>query len=371
MKKLKEKKGQLDIAVHQKAFIYLGAMIVSIIILVFVYQQIQPSLSNTAKARASLTAHTIAYYLATLSSVDEGVIEKYLNETYTIEIGRYSGWNIFWKNFKNVLLKKPIPLSNYYVKVTLYDNKGNKLAESEDVSFVGSIENCEKAGKCLETEKITFVRFRKASGKQISLECFKTIEESGFLVCKEPTTEELEIYVKQYANKYGVEEALVLAVISAESQMKHCKSSFSLQTSPANALGLMQVLPETAEGINKEYGLDLDIKKPEDNIHAGVLVLKENLNYYKNRNFPENQMKTLAVANYNCFGVRNAVNKFCSNDKSNCWEIIKKNLNDYCKAEETIPYVERVMRLYECFNACLQKGEFCYKFEICKNRWNA
>ncbi|MEM5871899.1 MAG: transglycosylase SLT domain-containing protein [Candidatus Aenigmatarchaeota archaeon] len=369
------KKGQLDIAIHQKAFIFLGAMIISILVLIFLYQQIQPSIYTHHKARASLKAYTIAYYLSALSSVEEGSIDKDLNETCTIEIGKYSGLKVFWKTVKSLLFRNLMAHSNYYLKLTIYDEKGNKLAESDDVTFVGSIENCEKPGKCLETEKITYVKLIKEAGKPVKLAGFKTIEEGGFFVCKNPTTKELENYIDKYANKYNVEIPLVIAVISAESQIRHCTISGEVVRSSANAIGLMQILPETATYINKKYNLNLDINDPEQNIHLGVLVLKENLEFYKN--YPEDQQRILAVANYNCSGIREATTKYCKEPekRKNCWEQIKPYLgkgNEFCGTDETIPYAERVMRIYECYKDCFKdKKDLCYEFDTCKNRWNA
>jgi soluble lytic murein transglycosylase-like protein len=72
--------------------------------------------------------------------------------------------------------------------------------------------------------------------------------------------------IKRVAAKYGVDEDLVHAVIQAESDYDpKCRSS-------AGAMGLMQIMPETA----KDYGVNP--WDPAQNIEGGVRELREKLN---------------------------------------------------------------------------------------------
>ena len=80
---------------------------------------------------------------------------------------------------------------------------------------------------------------------------------------------------------YGVDKALVHAVISAESGY----NQFAI--SRAGAVGLMQLMPETA----KRYGVK-NILDPSDNIHGGVRYLRDLLAMF-------NGSIELAVAAYN------------------------------------------------------------------------
>lgn len=87
--------------------------------------------------------------------------------------------------------------------------------------------------------------------------------------------------IKRIAGEYGVDPALVKAVIHAESAFN------PYATSNKGASGLMQLMPATA----KEYGVT-DIYDPIQNIRAGVQYLRDLLSMYKNKNH-------LAVAAYN------------------------------------------------------------------------
>lgn len=87
--------------------------------------------------------------------------------------------------------------------------------------------------------------------------------------------------IRRIASDHGVEFALVKAVM-------HVESSFNpYARSPKGALGLMQVLPETA----RRHGVH-DVYDPEQNIEAGVRHLKYLLGLF-------NQKHYLVLAAYN------------------------------------------------------------------------
>ena len=77
--------------------------------------------------------------------------------------------------------------------------------------------------------------------------------------------------IARIAQRYGVEAALVHAVISAESGYE------PNAVSPAGAIGMMQVMPETAA----EYGVK-NLHDPIANIDVGTRHLKYLLRKYKN-----------------------------------------------------------------------------------------
>jgi soluble lytic murein transglycosylase-like protein len=126
--------------------------------------------------------------------------------------------------------------------------------------------------------------------------------------------------IKRSAAKYGVDEAIVRAIIHAESAYRpHV-------VSPKNAQGLMQLIPATA----KRFGVK-DPFDPAQNIEGGVQYLAWLLKRYKND-------LTLAAAAYNAG--EGAVDRF-------------KGVPPY---RETRNYVVRVGQLAERYRKALNSG---------------
>ncbi len=83
--------------------------------------------------------------------------------------------------------------------------------------------------------------------------------------------EEFATLIRHTSNRYGVDEALVKAVI-------HTESHFNPEaTSHKGASGLMQLMPQTAA----KYGV-LDLYNPKQNIEGGVRHLRYLLKKYRN-----------------------------------------------------------------------------------------
>ncbi|WP_041971065.1 lytic transglycosylase domain-containing protein [Geobacter sp. OR-1] len=75
--------------------------------------------------------------------------------------------------------------------------------------------------------------------------------------------------ISRASQKYGVDEALIKAVIKVESNFKQSA------VSQAGAQGLMQLMPATAKGLGVS-----DSFNPEQNIMAGTRFLKDMINRY-------------------------------------------------------------------------------------------
>lgn len=120
--------------------------------------------------------------------------------------------------------------------------------------------------------------------------------------------------IKKYSKKYGVEVALIKAVITAES----CFNSQAV--SPKGAQGLMQLIPATAErfGVTDSFNTDA-------NIRGGTRYLQFLLKYFKN-DFIN------VIAAYN--SGEGTVKKY-------------KGIPPY---KETVKYVEKVSTLYRYYN---------------------
>ena len=117
--------------------------------------------------------------------------------------------------------------------------------------------------------------------------------------------------IKHVANRYQVPYTLLHAVITAE-------SSYNADAvSRAGAVGLMQLMPETA----KRYGVK-DRRNPVDNINGGTRYLRDLLRMFDNK-------LTLALAAYNAG--ENAVKKYG---------------NKIPPYKETRSYVNKVIKYY-------------------------
>ena len=145
-----------------------------------------------------------------------------------------------------------------------------------------------------------------------------------------------EEFVSMYSDEYGVDENLVFAVIKAESNFQEDAVSHK------DALGLMQIMKETAEDVARKYNIEIDFNNSEreilnvqNNIKIGTKYLAVLLEKYKNIE--------VAVAAYNAgIGtVDNWIEK----------EIIKSNGSDIenIPYKETNNYVRKILRNYKIY----------------------
>lgn len=137
--------------------------------------------------------------------------------------------------------------------------------------------------------------------------------------------------VEKYSSSYGVDPLLVIAVIREESHFKPKSNSHK------GAVGLMQLMPETAKDIaawlNENYE-DVNLNKPEDNIRYGTWYLSS-----LNKQFSENT--TLVLAAYNAGGGR--VNSWLKTSPQDFDEYLIEDI----PFRETREYVIKVLNSYE------------------------
>ena len=140
-----------------------------------------------------------------------------------------------------------------------------------------------------------------------------------------------------YEEQYNVDENLIYAVIKAESNFK------SDVVSNKGAVGLMQLMEETAKDVARKNNIQVDfdnmkdeLKKDDINIKIGVKYLQTLLEKYKN--------KEIALAAYNA-GI-GTVDNWIEKD------IIKADGsdNENIPYKETNNYVRKILRDYKIYN---------------------
>ena len=81
------------------------------------------------------------------------------------------------------------------------------------------------------------------------------------------------------SQRFGIPEQWVRAIMRVES------GGEPFATSPAGAMGLMQIMPATWHALRDRYGLGTDPYRPSDNIIGGVAYLRELLDRYGSPDF--------------------------------------------------------------------------------------
>jgi soluble lytic murein transglycosylase-like protein len=90
------------------------------------------------------------------------------------------------------------------------------------------------------------------------------------VITDSPERRQVEIWVRQLAPDYGLDPKLILAIIQTESNFN------PRARSPANAMGLMQLIPSTAA----RFGVE-DRADPVQNLHGGMAYMRWLLSFFK------------------------------------------------------------------------------------------
>lgn len=136
-------------------------------------------------------------------------------------------------------------------------------------------------------------------------------QQSSSITTKNSATDDISKIIQFTAKKYGVDEKLVMAVAKVESNLAPDAIS------SAGAVGVMQLMPETAQGLGVRNSKD-----PRENIDGGVRYLKQLMTTFDSD-------VTKAVAAYNA-GPQSV-----------------KKYNGTPPYPETQAYVEKVMAQYK------------------------
>ncbi|MFC4769931.1 lytic transglycosylase domain-containing protein [Effusibacillus consociatus] len=138
--------------------------------------------------------------------------------------------------------------------------------------------------------------------------------------------------IEQSANTFNVDPMLVAAIVRVESKFKETN------VSRAGAIGLMQLMPDTAEWIANQSGLAYnspqDLAQPQVNIRLGSWYVA-----YLERRFNGNRIAAIAAYNSGPSRVDNWL-------KDGTWDGTLENLNQI-PVGETRHFVQRVLYNYE------------------------
>lgn len=143
--------------------------------------------------------------------------------------------------------------------------------------------------------------------------------------------------VKVYSEEYNVEENLIFAVIKAESNFDEQAVSHKY------AIGLMQIMEDTAKDVAKKYNIQIDnenarqsIANIQNNINIGTKYLSILLDKYEN--------KELALAAYNAG--TGTVDNWVESGKI---EANGGNIENI-PYKETNNYIRKILRNYRIYN---------------------
>ena len=151
--------------------------------------------------------------------------------------------------------------------------------------------------------------------------------------------------VLKYSKEYGVDPAIVFAIMREESHYdKNIRS-------PVNAVGLMQIMPSTADWLSPHVGIkrsEIDLTNPDQNIKFGVYYIK----FIMNRVYDTE----LIMAGYNA-GHGRAIR----------WENEYKRLSKYEKYEyipfeETRHYIRKVSQSYMAYKHILNEKKITMNY---------
>ena len=92
-------------------------------------------------------------------------------------------------------------------------------------------------------------------------------------------------YIREASLRFQVPDTWIRAVMRQESGGRQYGSGGGLTTSSAGAMGLMQVMPETYDGLRARYDLGEDPYDPHNNILAGSAYIREMYDRYGSPGF--------------------------------------------------------------------------------------
>lgn len=177
------------------------------------------------------------------------------------------------------------------------------------------------------------------------------------------TIQEYGHVIKANAERYGFDWRLMLAVMKQESGYSHDAESRK------GARGLMQIMPNTSGQLAEQLGIE-DLNHPSENIRGGIYYLRQLYNYFDGLEEEERLKLSLAAYNAGIARIYDAqeIAAYLHDDPGrwesiktalpllskryytlhrNVWEADRPRAGWFGNANETVAYVENIMRSYD------------------------
>lgn len=177
----------------------------------------------------------------------------------------------------NALLKLN---TNFSYSTTLIPGTTLKISGSASTGSSSTSSSSVKPSSSKPLVGNTFLGRTYSSGTVNSANANK----QALLSVKQPSRAQMQSMVSRTAQQMGVDPSLALAHAFQE-------SSFDMNSvSPANAVGVMQVIPSAGAWAETLIGRKLNLLDPQDNVTAGVAIIR-----HHQRNSPS---KEIGIASY-------------------------------------------------------------------------
>ena len=256
-------KGMRKAQAKERMLFVVGVIVICLLALVFVARFIFPSLESSREGQAKVLANMIAVSADTLSTMDQGQMYKNFG-------------------FKDPLIVEITNEGGVSSVKVVYDEVNGK---SYSVPLLVNVDSLSP----IRVQAVSVIK--DITGKiRINGEILDPNYQYTDVQCAEPSPEQKNDYVikaseQAEVNQAGITQAWIKAVIRQESGFMQCKNGYLLKSSKG-ALGLMQLMPDTASG------LGVDPRKPDQNVMGGARYLAQMKKQYGDMD------KTLAAYNW-------------------------------------------------------------------------
>ncbi len=267
------------------------------------------------------------------SAVFNGIIEKYPDSYYA--------YRAFWilNNLKSYTLNvqienKPVkyPYKNNNIGTALYN-----LVKLNDYDMIEKYTDDEFVKSWCEYQKGNYITSMHTAKK--AMDKLQVKPDKNDLRWRLVYPVKYYDEITKYSQQFGNDTALILAIVKEESHFNKDAAS------GVGAIGLMQLMPQTAQEIASRNDILLDITEllhPETNIKLGNL-------YYSNLRAALNNNDIYAVASYN--GGIGSVVRWKNNLKADSVDEFVEQI----PYEETRNYVFKVLKSYWNYIRIYQK----------------